>query len=180
MFQSELSYFILFSIVILLSPFIPSKLILLLDNVIIRNGIKVLLLFLISTGPTAGIIGFMAIAVLYVERNRRKVSVALQKLDQMDVNRPAQATVEEASEPQKTVPVNEFDTPVPTDSDYFSHENCDSGIFEPVAPSINEKKVLATIYPLEKDAPETGSGSNQLFEELGFGHVPGLQTVGDS
>ena len=40
--------------------------------------------------------------------------------------------------------------------------------FEPVAPTINEKNVLATIYPLENSS---GSGSNKLYEELGFGHV---------
>lgn len=180
MFQSELSYFIVLSVVILLSPLVPTAVLLPLDNVIVRIGVVILLLFLISLGPTAGIVGLMAIAILYLERNRRKVSVALQKLDQMDNQRPEQATVEEASQPQKTVPVNEFDVPKPEETDYFSHETCDSGEFEPVAPTINEKAVLATIYPLDRHGPESGTGSNSLFEKLGFGHIPGLETIGDS
>jgi hypothetical protein len=180
MFQTELSYFIVLSLVILFSQFVPTAVLTPLDNVIVRIGVVILLLFLITLGPTAGILGFVTIAILYLERNRRKVSVALQKLDQMDIQRPPQATVEEASQPQKTVPVNEFDAPKPEETDYFSQETCDSGDFEPVAPTINEKAVLATIYPLNKNGPESGTGSNSLFEKLGFGHIPGLETIGDS
>lgn len=180
MFQIELTYFIVFSVIILFSEFAPTELLLSLDNLLIRVVLVILLLFLISTGPTAGIFGLMAIAVLYLERNRRKVSVARKKIDLMDIDRPPQATVEEASQPQKTVPVNEFDVPRPEETDYFSHETCDSGNFEPVAPTINEKEVLATIYPLRNSESESGSGSDQLFEELGFGHIPGLETMGDS
>jgi hypothetical protein len=180
MFQTELSYFIVLSLVILFSQFVPTDVLMPLDSIIVRIGIVISLLFLISLGPTAGIIGLVAIASLYLERNRRKVSVAIQKLDQMDIHRPNQATVEEASQPQKTVPVNEFSVPTPEETDYFSTETCDSGQFEPIAPSINEKEVLATIYPLQKHGPEAGTGSNSLFEKLGFGHIPGLETVGDS
>jgi hypothetical protein len=122
----------------------------------------------------------MAISIMYLERNKRKVVVATKKLDEMDWNRPQQATVEEASKPQTTVPVNEFDSPNEEESDFFPDETCDSGNFEPVAPSINEKAVLSTIYPLNKYGPEAGDGSDQLFEKLGFGHIPGVETVGDS
>ena len=180
MFQTELTYFIVFTLIILSSPFLPTNLLLPLDNVIIRIAMVILLLFLISIGPTAGILGLMMIAILYMERNRRKVSVALKKIDEMDVHRPAQATVEQEAEPQTTVPVNEFDIPKHDETDYFSTETCDSGHFEPVAPTINEKNVLATIYPLNNHAAESGTGSNQLFEELGYGHIPGLETVGDN
>jgi hypothetical protein len=106
--------------------------------------------------------------------------VAAKKIDEMDWDRPKQATVEEASKPQTTVPVNEFDKPNPEESDFFPDETCDSGNFEPVAPTINEKAVLATIYPLNKTGPEAGDGSDELFEKLGFGHIPGVVTVGDS
>jgi len=122
----------------------------------------------------------MAVAVLYLERNRRKVVVAAKKIDLMDWSRPEQATVEEASEPQKTVPVNEFDKPDEEEFDYMPHDTCDSDNFEPVASSINEKTVLSTIYPLNKSGPEAGIGSDRLFEELGFGHIRGVETVGDS
>lgn len=180
MFQTELYYFVVLTVFILFSEFVPTGLLLLLDNVFVRIVVVIFLLFLISTGPIAGIFGFMTIAILYLERNRRKVSVAKQKIDLMDNQRPNQATVEEASKPQQTVPVNPFDTPQQEESDFFSHETCDSGHFEPVAPSINEKAVLATIYPLHSSGPESGTGSNTLFEEMGYGHIQGVETIDTS
>ena len=180
MYRTELTYFIVLTVIILFSQFLPTTVLSLLDNFVARILLVLALLYLISLGPTAGILGLMAIAVLYLERNRRKVKVAAKKIDEMDWNRPTQATVEEASEPQKTVPVNEFDEPQDEEFDFFPHETCESDNFEPVAPTINEKAVLSTIYPLNKSGPESGVGANNLFEELGFGHIPGVETVGDS
>lgn len=179
MYRTELIYFIVLTVIVLFSQFLPTGLLLLLDNFIARILIVLALLYLISLGPTAGILGLMAIAVMYLERNRRKVVVAAKKIDLMDINRPQQATVEEASQPQKTVPVNEFNKPQDIESDFMPHETCDSGHFEPVAPTINEKAVLSTIYPLNKNGPEAGDGSDKLYEELGFGHIPGVETVGN-
>jgi hypothetical protein len=89
-------------------------------------------------------------------------------------------TVEEESQPQQTVPVNDFDKPDEEEFDYMPHETCKSGNFEPVAPSINEKAVLSTIYPLRKSGPEAGDASTDLYEQLGFGHIKGVETVGDN
>lgn len=177
MYRLELIYFIVLTIIILFSQFLPTELLLPLDNFIVRIGIVILLLYLIGVGPTAGIVGFVAISCMYLERNRRKMSIANQKLDAMDVNYLKQATVEEASQAQKTVPVNDFDNPTEKVSDYLPHQTCDSGTFEPVAQSIDEKAVLSTIYPLHN---HSAAGSNRLYEELGFGHIKGLETVGDS
>ncbi len=180
MYRTELTYFIVLTVIILFSQFLPTNLLLLLDNFIIRIFIVLALLYLISLGPTAGILGLMAIAIMYLERNKRKVVVAAKKIDKMDWNLSEQATVEEASTPQTTVPVNEFDTPQDEESNFFPTETCESGNFEPVAPTINEKAVLATIYPLNKSGPEAGNASNDLYEKLGFGHIPGVITMGDS
>ena len=180
MYRAELTYFIVLTVIILFSQFLPTDILLPLDNFIVRIAIVFALLYLISLGPTAGILGLMTVGIMYLERNRRKVVVAAKKIDLMDWSRPEQATVEEASEPQKTVPVNEFDKPDEEEFDYMPHDTCDSGNFEPVAPTINEKSVLSTIYPLNKSGPEAGTGSDRLFEELGFGHIRGVETVGDS
>jgi hypothetical protein len=180
MYRTELPYFVVLTVIILFSQFLPTDLLLLLDNIIIRIFIVLVLLYLISIGPTAGILALMTVAVMYLERNRRKVVVAAKKIDLMDFNRPEQATVEEASKPQTTVPVNEFDKPDENEFDYMPHEICKSDTFEPVAPTINEKAVLSTIYPLNKRGPEAGDGSDKLYEELGFGHIPGVETVGNS
>lgn len=180
MYQTELIYFMVLTVTILLSEFMPTGLLLLLDNFLSRILIVLLLLYLISLGPTAGILGFMAISSLYLERNRRKVKVAAEKIDLMDNSRSNFATVEEAAKPQTTVPVNDFDVPQNEESDFFPVETCESDNFQPVAPTINEKVVLSTIYPLNKTGPEAGDASDVLYEEMGFGHIPGVETVGQN
>jgi hypothetical protein len=180
MYRIELTYFIILTVIILFSQFLPTNVLLLLDNVIIRILLVIGLLYLITLGPTAGILGFMTIAIMYLERNRRKISVATKKLDKMDWGLPKQATVEEAAKPQTTVPVNDFDRPEEEEFDYMPSDTCETDNFEPIAPTINEKAVLSTIYPLNKSGPEAGDGSNELFEKLGFGHIRGVETVGDS
>jgi len=179
--RTELIYFIVLTFIILFAPFFPTGALLLLDHILFRLAAVVLLLYLISIGPTAGIFGLMVVCVLYLERNRRKVAAAVKKLDRMDVYRPAQATVEEAGTPQKTVPVNEFATPNNVESTYVPEDNgCANDMFEPIAPTINQKAVLSTIYPLSVDAPESGTAATELYEKLGFGHVEGVNTMGDS
>lgn len=180
MYRTELTYFIILTVIILFSQFLPTGLLLFLDSFVARILIVLVLLYLISLGPTAGILGLMAVCVIYLERNKRKVIVAAKKLDEMDWNRPKQATVEEASKPQTTVPVNEFAKPDEEESDFFPVDTCETDNFEPIAPTINEKAVLATIYPLNKSGPEAGDASNELFEKLGFGHIPGVITMGDA
>lgn len=177
MYRTELLYFVVLTVIILFSQFLPTGLLMVLDNVVMRIAIVALLLYLISIGPTAGIFGLLAVAIMFLERNRRKVAVAAKKIDLMDFNRPEQATVEEAAKPQTTVPVNDFDTPEDIETDFLPHETCDSGNFEPVAPTINQKAVLSTIYPLNKSGPESGTASDELYEAMGFGHIQGVKTV---
>jgi len=164
MYRSEVIYFIVLAIITLASHFVSTNILLVLDHIVVRVAIILLLLYLINIGPTIGIFGLVAIGVLYLERNRRKVSVANAKFDQMEAKeRPA--TVEEEAISQKTVPVREFDTPIPTESD-FLHALDNTDMFEPVAPSINQKEVLAGVYPLS----EVGSASvtTNLYEKMGF------------
>jgi hypothetical protein len=179
MFRNEIQYFVVLTILILLAPFLPSGLLILLDNLIVRLGMIAALLYCIHIGPTVAIFGLIAISALYLERNRRKVGLALEKLDAMEVPHAPQATVEQASTPQKTVPVREFDIPAPTESVYVPEDdgsNQDSN-FEPVAPSINQKAVLSTIYPLSSSS--SGSGAQHLFEKMGLGHINGVETLGE-
>jgi hypothetical protein len=179
MFRNEIQYFVVLTTLVLLAPFLPSGLLILLDNFVVRLVMIVALMYCIHVGPTVAIFGLIAIASLYLERNRRKVGLALEKLDAMEVPHAPQATVKEASTPQKTVPVREFDIPAPTESVYVPEDNGsdqDSN-FEPVAPSINQKAVLSTIYPLSSGS--SGSGAQHLFEKMGLGHIDGVETLGE-
>ena len=90
----------------------------------------------------------------------------------MDVHRPPQATVQEASLPQKTVPVRAFDQPSPVESTFVPDGDDDSN-FEPVAPTINQKAVLSSIYPLSS---ASSTASQFLYEKLGVGHLDGVET----
>jgi len=173
MYQSELMHFTILAILILFSPFLPTCVLLLLDNVLIRFALVLILLYLINIGPTAGIFGLMMVSLLYLERNRRKVSIATKQIDLMDWTKPENATTESSSLSQTTVPVNEFDTPNENTSYYIPSDNYDNDIFEPVAPTINEKSVLQSIYPLNNSG--SGTNSDKVYEDLGFGHIDGLE-----
>jgi len=167
MYPREFVYFIVLTVIILSSQILPTGLLLVLDNIAVRIGIVLVLLYLINIGPTAGIFGIMAIASLYLERNRRKVGLAVQKIDLLDSKASPYMTVEEAGQPQKTVPVAEFDVAEPSEVDYLPHESAE-GEFEPVAPSINQKAVLSTVYPLQKNG---AAAIDELYEQMGFGHI---------
>ena len=165
MYRSEVIYFIVLAVITLVSHFIPTDVLLVLDHIVVRVVIVLLLLYLIAIGPTVGIFGLVMVGVLYLERNRRKVSIANAKFDQMEAKeRPA--TVEEEAIPQKTVPVRDFDTPDLVETEFMPRDNTDSSMFEPVAPSINQKEVLAGVYPLT----DVGSASitTDLYEKMGF------------
>ena len=179
MFRNEIQYFVVLTALVLLAPFLPSGLLILLDNLIVRLGMIAALLYCIHIGPTVGIFGLIAISALYLERNRRKVGLALEKLDAMEVPNAPQATVKEASTPQKTVPVRQFDIPAPTESVYVPEDNGynQDDNFEAIAPSINQKAVLSTIYPLSSTS--SGSGAQHLFEKMGVGHLDGVETLGE-
>ena len=97
MFRNEIQYFVVLTALVLLAPFLPSGLLILLDNLIVRLGMIAALLYCIHIGPTVGIFGLIAISALYLERNRRKVGIALEKLDAMEVPNAPQATVTENS-----------------------------------------------------------------------------------
>lgn len=168
MYPAELVYIIICTILILVSSFLPTELLLLLDNIIVRIALVFLLLYVVRVGSTAAIIVFMTVAILYLERNRRKVSIARKKLDAMEV--PKYASVHEAY--KKTVPVDvpEFDMAEPKEIDFLPHETGENQDFEPVDVTINQKSVLSTIYPLDERADE-------LYEKMGFGHVDAVETL---
>jgi hypothetical protein len=154
-------------IIILGTPMIPTFFLLLLDQLLIRIGCLVALLYTTQRlGPTIGIIMFVTIASLYVERNRRKVGEALKKLDAMEV--PKHASVTEAYKKTMPVDVPTFDDPGAKSIDFMPHNTRNSDEFEPIDVSINQKTVLRSIYPSD--------GQTELYERMGFGHVDGVET----
>lgn len=187
--QAEIPLFVALIAVIVAAPFLPTGLLLLLDWLIVRVAAAVFLLYMVSVGPIPAVFGFVALALLYMERNRRKVQGGLIKWDALDAESRPLATVKEAHAAQTTVRVAPFDTPdekevgyepvpgaedEPLDVTVFETESS----FEPVAPSLNEKVVLASAYPVSHQASSSTASMGSIYEQLGFGHVRQVETVG--
>ena len=151
MTPTELTYITVCGIIMVTSQFLPSSLLFLLDNIVVRILAVCLLIY-----------------VLFLERNRRKVGEALKKLDAMEV--PKHADVSVAYEKTAPVDVPSFSIPESVESDFLPHDTHISDVFEPVDVSINQKAVLTTIYPLNELADE-------LYEKMGFGHIEGVHTM---
>lgn len=172
MYQSEIPYFIVCVSVILFTPFLPNIVLIAFDNIIIRILSVIILLYLISIGPSAGIFGLLALICIYLERNRRKVVVARGKLDKMDVYFSRKATVQDESKSQTTVPVPSFDIPLLHDEiPYLPGNDTGTDDFYPVGKSINEKILLETIQP------GVSKINTQFYEQHGFGHLPNVETM---
>lgn len=173
MFPSERVYVTGCVLLFLVSSYLPTSLLLLLDLWIVRIACMLFLLFAVSIGPTVGIFGFLAMALLFMERNRRKIDHALVKLDQMDPEKKPLASVDSPST------LTSYETMHPTSSSspsllehghsskegsYVpSDDSYDITQFEPVAPTINQKEVMQSL--------RSSSAAAAFYEELGVGHV---------
>lgn len=177
--QAEVTLFALFCGVIVIVPFLPNSLLFVIDGLLFRILTAVFLLYVVSMGPIVTVFGFTAVALLYMERNRRKIKKGLTQWEEMDVTQKQLATVKEAHTPQTTVHVAPFDTPDEQEIEYAPMEDpLDISMFEPVAPSLNEKVVMASAYPVSHQASSSTSSLGSIYEQLGYGHVRDVETVG--
>lgn len=185
--QAEIPLFIVLILIITSAPFLPTHILLALDWLVVRIAAAVFLLYVVSVGPMTAVFGFVTLALLYMERNRRKVQGGLTKWDALDAATPQLASVAEAHAPQKTVQVAPFDTPDEKETEYEpmeADEPLDISVFEtesafePVAPSLNEKVVMASAYPVSHQAATSTASLGSIYEQLGFGHVRQVETVG--
>jgi hypothetical protein len=121
-------------------PFLPDTFFALLDTIL---GVFVLLLAILLSlpyGAVPGILTFVAVALTFVERNRRKVATKLLK--------DGQPSLEQQLAPSP--PMSEFEVHPPfetsqEDETSFFPEGDQTDSFEPVASSINEKSAIPTI-----------------------------------
>lgn len=172
MFASERLYVIGLVILFMVSSFLPTSVLLLLDQWPVRIGILLFLLYAVSIGPTVGIFGFMVVGILLMERNRRKMDVALRKLDQMDPQSKPLAPVDFSStltSYDTMAPVAPSASTPPAEGSYVpADDSYESTNFEPVAPSINQKEVLRSMSTFLRDG---ASSAAAFYEEMGVGHI---------
>ena len=153
---------------ILLVPFLPSNILAIFDLIAVRFLVVVALLFAITQNYLIGILAFVLVGVLYLERNRRKIAMARVRFSEMvDSKSRQEMTVEEESQSQQTVPVREFEVPDDRIVYYSPNPSCatNSNEFVPAsgAESLNAKVVF--------NAVPGGATAGSLFEREGFGHI---------
>lgn len=172
--QLELAFFSACALIVLAAPFLPTQILLSLDYLVIRLLLVTALLYMIRMGTIPALFCFMAVAVLFVERNRRKVSYAQKALDEMDSSKPSTPSpIADAFIAPSTIHPAVFNTPASTETGYLPIREMDTAAFEAVADTINEKVVLESVY-------RQGSAIRaDLFEDFGVGHLYGVKTVED-
>ena len=160
--KNELTLILGFAALILIAPMMPNSILLTFDNMIVRIASVLVLLYAISQGPAAGLLALIAIGVLYLERNRRKVAAAQELLNKMDIDADQNATVQEESVSQKTVPVHAFDDAEDVSMHFLPGDHVGHNEFHPVAgsDSLNDKIALARV--------PNGTHAAEVFENAGL------------
>lgn len=134
-------------------PFAPDALFTLVDNVVGVLILLLLVLLALPQGPVPGVLVLIAIALTFVERNRRKVSKKLLTDGQPSLQQqlaPAPPMSQEEAHP-------EWENAQETEEVTFYPKEDANEEFEPVAASINEKTAIPTIDS------NTGSDSAERF-----------------
>jgi hypothetical protein len=132
----------------LLLPFYPDTLFVLLDGVV---GVFLLLfvaLMALPYGAVPGILVFVAVALTFVERNRRKINKKI--IDVPSVTYQQQLAPSPPMSEEEVHPA--YDSPQEEEVPFYPEENA-SDSFEPVGSSINDKQVIRTLTP-DNDATE--------------------------
>jgi len=143
------------------SPVIPTMALLLLDNIVVRVLVVAVLLYSITQGPLIGLATLVAIGLLFIERNRHKVSLARNKFEQiMEASDSPQMTVEQEGVPQNTVKVREFDEADGREAIFLPGKNTGNDEFNrvPWSEELNDKRALKTV-PI-------GNKSAYLFKDF--------------
>ena len=121
-------------------PFLPDTMFGLLDSII---GVLVLLLAVLLAlpqGTVPGVLVLLAVALTFVERNRRKVATKL--LPEIQPTLQQQLA---PSPPMSDAEIHpEWETSQEEETKFFPEEQ-QTDSFEPVASSINEKSAIPTI-----------------------------------
>ena len=131
----------------ILLPFLPNYVLATSDNLLVTLLLLVVLVYSLNFGSLAGIFTFMAVALTFVERNRRK---ALPKLNAMPVEVAEESLTQQLAPSPPMSPDEVHPAPETPEEDVLrfvpSSESGDN-TFAPVAPSIDEKTPVPTIGP---------------------------------
>lgn len=130
-------HFILFFII----PYLPRSILILTDFLLVRLGLLALLILSAYTSPINAIATFVLIALLFIERNRVKMS-HMEKL--MSQSYPDSEAIVSIQTPPTAPTQPAFEVPEVDSHPFMPQEDSGDNSFEPVAESINGKKPLPT------------------------------------
>lgn len=144
-------------------PFYPDALFDLLDGIV---GVFLLLfvaLLALPYGAVPGILVFVAVALTFVERNRRKINKKI--IEVPSVTYKQQMAPSPPMSDEEVHPAYEY--PQEEEVPFYPEENA-SDSFEPVGSSINDKQVIRTLTPdndqTERLYVQQDLGSTELKE----------------
>jgi hypothetical protein len=140
-------------------PYIPTNILLLTDNIFIRILAVFILLYFVNIHPVSGIFAFVIICALYIERNRRKIARAQQKILTDTDSESKYMSVKDAGKPQQTVPVLPFADADDALVHFTPYGETGTNDFQQIDDSINHKKILPT--------SALGQISGSFFEKIG-------------
>lgn len=121
-------------------PYLPDTFFSLLDNILGVLVLLIIALLVLPYGPVPGVLTLIAVAVTFVERNRRKVATKL-----MNEGTPTLEKQLEPAPPMSEQEIHPQWDETPEDETKFFPEETQTDAFEPVASSINEKSAIPTI-----------------------------------
>lgn len=147
------SHFIMFFLI----PYIPRKLLILTDNLLVR---LVLLAWLVSSAyvsPLVAIATFIIIALLFVERNKYKVNHIQSMMELSSADSPA---IQQIVSPPTAPPQPPFEDPSERSIPFMPQDDTGDDSFAPVDKTMNEKIPL----PTEKSNEGVQKAIQQLYQ----------------
>lgn len=153
----ETSVFIGLLVSLFLIPYIPGPILMLVDTMIVRALLLLGLVSLAYVSPMNAIVGFIVVALLFIERNKHKLKRLRRVMQQSDMSSPA---IESIVTPPTAPYQPPFEEPEKDYHSFFPQEDSGDNSFEPVAPSQDEKQ------PLQTEGSNDGSQKaiDQLFK----------------
>jgi hypothetical protein len=132
-------------------PFVPTSILMLSDTIIVRFILLVILIASVNVTPLVGILTFLVLAHLFIQRNQRKLQIF------QTVPENENIAVESIQTPSTAPPQPAFQRPSEKSVQFMPQDDSGENAFHAVAESLNEKEVLPT---------ETVDGSDKAIAQL--------------
>lgn len=137
----EINLLALHFIAFFLIPYLPRAILILTDNILVRLVLLAGLISAAYVSPIVAVATFVLIALLFVERNKAKMTHLKAAMEQ---STPESEAIAEIVTPETAPEQPEFDTPSVRSHPYMPQNDSGDNGFEPVAESMNQKQPLPT------------------------------------